>query len=192
MKHTNKPFARLRRALVKRKNRKLLKRYPILRPTFYGMVDEEYDYSYTMLDFVCVGWQPFFLTFCDKVQDHLRAKGIPFDQFHFCDLKEKWGTLRIDCDANDRELFDMALDAENASMLYCPSCGKPTKYVTSGYVLYLCPECFHKAKLEGRLLTSEDIPYWKEYKHEEDGTVTTEIKPSPYEAQFKAQWNGRE
>lgn len=178
----------------KRANRKLLAKYPILMPHYFDFVDKEerYDYSYTMLDMVCVGWKDIFLETCDQIQKHLTEKGFPLNGFWFEEIKEKWGSLRIYAEGGDAETDNMIEELETRSMLFCPSCGKPSKYVTSGYVLYLCPECYGKSKLKGTLLTEKDIPYWKEYKHEEDGTVTTTIKRSAYDADFKKQWNGQE
>lgn len=183
------------------KNKALLDKFPILYPYWEKETEpgrEPYDYSYTMLDFVCIGWQKAFLDTCQEIQDYLKRKNIPLDQFYFVELKEKYGRLDITADGdalNDKHLSEWLWHADTKFMLYCPHCGKPTKYCTLGaYVLYLCPECAKKVNVETRLLTAEDIPYFTEYKYDEKNptnVIKTE-KRTAYDNEFKAQWNGKE
>lgn len=178
---------------IKKKNKKLLKKYPILMPHYLDTVDGKYDYSFTDLDLVCIGWQNMFLELCDQIQRHLAEQNVDLSRFWFSDIKEKWGCLRIDAGGyNDDAIEDMFVEAEMRSMLFCPSCGKPTKYVTSGYVLYVCPDCFKESKLNGELLTHEDIPQLKTYRYEEDGKQTVTVRKSAYNSTFEKQWNGKE
>lgn len=171
-------------------NKALIEKYPFLKPQFCDeKFEKEYDYSWTELDFVCIGWHKMFLELCEDIKQHLLAKNVPLTDFHFADIKEKWGTLRIEAyGAVDDELYDMLYEAEIRSMLFCPHCGKPTKYVTKGYVLYMCPECVKKSKLNGELLTENDVPYTTIYGDNNEKT----IKRSKYDAEFRAQWNGKE
>ena len=32
---------------------------------------------------------------------------------------------------------------------YCIHCGKPTKWVTRGWITYICDECAHKTRRDG-------------------------------------------
>ena len=178
-----------------KRNKELLKKYPILKPRLVNANDvgAKYDYSYTELDFVCIGWQKMFLETCDEIMAHIKEIGMDPKEFWFYDIKEKWGQLRISVGGYSDEAIDDILNrCEIRSMLYCPHCGKPTKYVTSGYVLYLCPDCVKEARLNGELLTEKDVPYYTEYRYDDKGNYTKEIKRSAYDAQFRAQWNGKE
>ena len=174
--------------LLAKKNRALLEKYPILKPYGYYEADEEYDYTWTELDRVPKGWHDMFLRLCDRIQEHLKAKGVPLTEFHFFDIKEKWGTLRIEVTGySDDEIQEMLFDADAESMLYCPVCGGPSKCVTKGYVLYTCVNCAEKElKLTYDMLTKKDRPIWKEYNYEtKQGTE----KPTKYDAQFLSQWD---
>ena len=171
-------------------NKALLKKYPILKPRFVSLKGAKYDYTYTELDTVCMGWHKMFLELCDAIMAHLKKVHIKPSEFYFFDIKEKWGSLRITCGGyDDDEIERMILDAEDRSLLFCPRCGKPTKYVTRGYVLYLCPECYAQSKLTGTLLTPADIPTITEYNNEK-GTSTK--RPTAYDADFRATWTGKE
>lgn len=170
-------------------NKELLEKYPILMPRFLDeAANDEYDYSWTELDMVPKGWHAMFLRLCDDIQNHLKEKGVPLSDFSFFDIKEKWGTLRVEPGAySDGEIEGMLFDADAESMLYCPICGKPSKCVTHGYVLYTCVECAEKElKLPYDMLTIKDRPIWKEYNN-----VTKELteKFTKHDAQFVAQWN---
>lgn len=174
------------------KNKELLKRYPILTPSVYFHGGMDYDYTYTELDFVCIGWQKMFLEMCDEIQSHLKEVGVPFQEFWFYDIKEKWGGLRVQAGGySDDAIESLLSDAETRSLLFCPHCGKPTKYVTHGYVLYLCEDCFKEAKLNGEPLTADDAPVFREWSYDKEGKVTTSVKPSRYDADFRSQWNGK-
>lgn len=174
------------------KNKALLREYPFLKP--YGAdtwEDDPYDYSWTMLDLVCLGWQKMFLEYCSKIKEELTKANVPLDQFYFCDIKEKWGSLRVSVGGPCPDEVDKLVEAmETDSLLYCPSCGKPSKVVTSGYILYICEDCAKEAKLNHRPLTAEDIPYYTYYKTDENGNETKERREVPHRELFLAQWTG--
>lgn len=56
-------------------------------------------------------------------------------------IKEKWGYLCLYA-AGTKEILDVLDKYEELSKNYCICCGKPTKYKTGGYILYLCEHCF--------------------------------------------------
>jgi len=162
-------------------NKKITEKYPFLKPR-----SEDYDYTWTELDLVCLGWQGIFLEACDLILQHLKEVNVDPEEFEFFDIKEKYGELRISTGGYcDKEIDRIISDLEVRSLLYCPSCGKPSKCVSKGYILFLCPECAAQCKLSYDWLTNKDRPIIKEYNN--DGTFKE--KPTKYDAEFLAQWN---
>lgn len=170
-------------------NAKLLERYPILRPPF-PEGDEGYEGDWTMLDLVCLGWQKIFLEACDEIMEHLKEDGTNIKDAHFYDVKEKYGILRAEFYPSDDEIDEIVSRLEERSMLFCPSCGKPTKYVTKGYVLYVCEDCAKEVKMEKQPLTAADIPYYTIYESGGNGDAEAKKtrKPAYYQREFEKQW----
>ena len=167
-------------------NKALVKEYPFLRP---NIPEEEYDWSWTMLDLVCVGWQRLFLDVCAEIKQHMLDEKMPLDEAYFWDIKEKYGTLRTEFAGGDAAISDMLMDLEIRSMLVCPQCGKRTKYISRGYILYLCPDCAKEVHMDCDVLTPNDIPVLHKYIRDENGK-TTELKEYPHKEEFEAQWDG--
>jgi hypothetical protein len=169
-------------------NKALLERYPILKPYYTTRSDTDpYDYELTDLDCVYEGWKGIFLEACDEIMAHLKEIGEDPKEFHFFDIKEKYGSLRVNTAGySDNVINDILWNLEQRSMLYCPNCGAPSKCVTQGYVLYLCPECAKKSELKFDWLTKDDVPVISEYNLK---TGLTAKKPSKYDEQFRLQWD---
>ena len=169
-------------------NKALLEKYPILKPYYTTRPDADpYDYELTDLDCVYEGWKGIFLEACDEIMAHLKEIGEDLKKFHFFDIKEKYGSLRVDTAGySDKVIDDILWNLEQRSMLYCPNCGAPSKCVTQGYVLYLCPECAKKSELKFDWLTKDDVPVVTVYNFETKEKTT---KASKYDAQFRLQWD---
>ena len=106
-------------------NKAIVKEYP-----FLGSDREDYDYSYTELDFIPYGW---LVGFGEKLlielKDLLLKKNLLY-KFKIFDIKEKYGLLRIDACDCDKEVYALLNRYENASGNYCIVCGKPvTKHM---------------------------------------------------------------
>ena len=170
------------------KNKRIVERYPILKP---NCILENYDYTYTDLDRVCLGWRDIFLEACDSIMSHLNDAGVDIEQFHFFDIKEKWGALNVEVCGYDDDVIENILynDMYVRSLLICPSCGKPTKCVTEGYTLYLCPDCAVESGLDYNWLIAEDVPVIKEHNYE---TGEETEKRTKYDQQFLLQWVGEQ
>lgn len=69
-----------------------------------------------------------------------------YNYLQFQQIKEKYGTLRLYASASKR-VQDILHHYENLSMCYCINCGKPVRYCTSGWIEYLCKDCFEKSLL---------------------------------------------
>ena len=76
-------------------NKELLTEFPFLLPrnVWTGELDEDYDYSYTLLDFAPVGWKKLFLQCCRDLAIQL-TKERKLNKFRFTQIKEKYNTLR--------------------------------------------------------------------------------------------------
>ena len=94
---------------------------------------------------------------CLKKNHELRS-------FRFHEIKEKWGRLCLYCGSATEETHKLLEKYGDLSEEYCYFCGKPTKYLTQGYELFLCEECFEK-EIQRRshyLNTPEKIEKFKE------------------------------
>lgn len=77
-------------------NRELVKEYPFLLPhsRWTDKVDENYDYSYTEMDSMPVGWR---LAFGDQLLKEIKDCLVEFnclDDYRILQIKEKYGSLR--------------------------------------------------------------------------------------------------
>lgn len=131
-------------------------------------------YSFTEYDQIDYGWQK---AFGRQMSEEIKRVGLKYkrstskhikwkDIIRWYDIKEKYGSLVL-CANHIPELGDVLAKYELLSMCYCRYCGKPTRYITGGWVNYLCEECtkkvceYNELKLSGkdyRRLTKSDKP----------------------------------
>ena len=106
-------------------------------------------YSTGWHHFISTGW---WKAFGKQLSDEIKEAGlasrrrlgkkIPWrDLIRWNDIKEKWGGLRLYASATS-EIEHVLEKYELLSIGYCERCGKPARYVTHGYVEYLCEDCF--------------------------------------------------
>lgn len=161
-----------------------LKRYPFWAP-YNVWTDRFCGYDHTLYDWIPNGWKSVFgpsLTL--DIVEALERDNIPKRKWHealkFQDIKEKYGTLRLY--ATTTKKVQQVLDKyECLSRGYCIECGKPARYVTSGYISYLCEDCYRKTADKygehGDRLTLDDIPHYYHY----DGDTKNETEYTPLE-----------
>ena len=166
-----------------KENKKLIKEFPFLLPKnrFNGRVSYDYDYTYTELDDMPEGWRNTFgIEMCEKIKKCL-LKADYLNKYRITQIKEKWGTLRwydmgVPISISE-EYYNIINYYEDKSMLVCLDCGKPTKYVTKGWIEYMCDDCLTN-KLEKQPtteffeLTWTDVPI--RTLHENEKTKKTE------------------
>lgn len=70
---------------------------------------------------------------------HTRAKAR--DLLCWEQIKEKYGTLRLYA-ATTEKIHKVLYKYEEMSKHYCINCGRPAEYETSGWIEYLCENCF--------------------------------------------------
>ena len=147
-------------------NKALCEKYPFLKwygdPLYRGYSEEgEPDYKYTWEDELPVGWRK---AFCPMIWDELKAileKANYVNDFRFAQIKEKFATLRLYYNGVPESIFDELMAWENKweaeSEKVCIDCGKPAKFMTTGWYTYICEDCATARKKES----------FEKYGHEE-------------------------
>ena len=107
--------------------------------------------SHNEYDALETGWK---IAFGKQLLDELKAelKRVNFlYKYRIFDIKEKHGSLQWDSGAvpADSNIYNITRKYENLSYNYCIHCGKPTKWVTRGWITYICDECAHKTRRDG-------------------------------------------
>ncbi len=146
------------------RNKALIEEYPFLMPEMYN--GEEYDYTWTPYDWFPTGWRKAFgKNFLNDMKEAVEEDGC---SCVICEIKEKFGSLRIYVDAGKKANY-VASRYELLSLGYCVNCGAPARFAVLGY--NLCEKCTEKTKMrlteEGqkriKRLTKEDIPIITSY-----------------------------
>lgn len=127
--------------------------------------NEFMGYEYTWYDEIPEGWRK---AFGKQLSDEILAAGKAYlkehkdktwdDVIHWEQIKEKFGELRLYASAID-EIDKILIRYELLSRCYCEDCGKPARYATNGYVVYMCEDCAKKQPPESiHRLKESDIP----------------------------------
>lgn len=155
-------------------NREYCKKYPFLKwygdPLYVGYSEgHEIDYRYTWEDELPRGWK---IALCPQIWDELKAileKADYVNDFRFAQIKEKWGALRIYDNGAPKEIYDevSAWESkyENLSETVCIQCGEPAKYMTLGWISFVCEEC--AKHYDGPVVAIEDLDAYYEASDEE-------------------------
>lgn len=122
-------------------NKELLKKYPFLQPrsVFTGKKIKHCDF--TLLDSLPIGWRKSFgIEMCEDLRQAI-AESKPVD-FYIYGMKEKYGSLRIECLGCTDKISDVIDKYENISITSCIKCGQKGKiYCNRGWFEPLCPAC---------------------------------------------------
>lgn len=89
-----------------------------------------------------------------KINKKLKWK----DALQFCEIKEKWGGLRLYASATEH-IYDVLDAYENMSYDYCIVCGKPATRFTLGWINYVCDDCAKKCNHYSIPIKDEDEYY---------------------------------
>ena len=164
------------------KNKQLAKEFPFIIPRDYeGNLPEDYDYSYTELDFIPDGWRKRYgRLICEDIK---RILGDRANEFRFVEIKEKYGELRIDGSIGNVELDNQFTKYEYLTGNTCIFCGKIGVPSTKGYILPVCRECYPKANYsasydEWTTPNYEFDPVFKIRKYNPDGDITIYVDTS--------------
>ena len=132
---------------IKQENKELLEKYPWLYPVseYTGKPLENYDYSFTWMDDIPLGWN---IAFGKQMVEELGALLEKYnyqDEYSICQIKEKFGGLRWYDNGFPTEGYEEYkewLDKyEELSFKTCIDCGKPAKYFTRGWITPICEDC---------------------------------------------------
>lgn len=132
---------------IKQKNKELLEKYPWLYPVseYTGKPLENYDYSFTWMDDIPLGWN---IAFGKQMVEELGALLEKYNyqgEYSICQIKEKFGGLRWYDNGFPTEGYEEYkewLDKyEELSYKTCIDCGKPAKYFTRGWITPICEDC---------------------------------------------------
>lgn len=68
--------------------------------------------------------------------------------FRITDIKEKWGRCNLYCAKASHEVYNIIDKYENLSWDYCIKCGKPSKYISKGWISPYCEDCIDKEHID--------------------------------------------
>jgi len=121
----------------------LCKRYPFLKPRnrWTGKVVDDYDYSFTELDDMPTGWRKAFgLKMCEEIRKQLTKEGNLYT-YEIMQIKEKFGSLRWYDNYSTRAIQNIIDKYEEISKVTCINCGKPAKWISTGWISPWCDKC---------------------------------------------------
>lgn len=149
--------------MTKEEIKRLVERYPYLKPrnVWTGKVPEDYDYSYIRgIGEIPEGWNKLFLQMCEDIRQPLIDANF-LGEFTFSQIKEKYGELCC-YHLGAPEIVCSIIDKYEAMSGYvCASCGKPAMYVTQGYILPYCEDCVKDIVRYEPVERVEFKPYFK-------------------------------
>lgn len=133
--------------LTKEEVKVLVDRYPFLKPynVFSGELPDNYDYEYIFPLEIPVGWERMFLQMCEDIRQPLIDCDF-LDKFRLVQCKEKFAELRVYHNGAPKKVCDIIAKYEQMSYYICSQCGKPAEYITSGWMIPLCGDCYDKLK----------------------------------------------
>lgn len=132
---------------IQEENKKLIEKYPFLRPRNVWTDEEldDYDYSYTILDDMPEGWKKRFgEELCEDLKKELEKYNY-LDKWRIVQLKEKYGIMHLYDNGSPREshIQEIIDKYEHISERTCACCGKfPVPVTDTGWILPICKECF--------------------------------------------------
>ncbi len=149
-------------------------------------------YSFTCYDGIPYGWRKAFgKRLLKELKEALKKEGR-LKEFMFTEIKEKWGELCLYNNGVGKYSEYVIHKYEILSMAYCINCGKPVRYVTKGWVEFVCDDCRNNDVKKGKSvenyhrLTLDDIPY--SIKYDKNGETKIDYKER-YGLDFKKLWN---
>lgn len=131
-----------------RENKRLCEKYPWLLPRdrWTDKKHKHYHYQWTELDLMPNGWRKAFgeIMMEDILEACIKDKVDP-DCVRVLDLKEKWGSLRMDLNVYGFNIYRVLDSYEEVSRHVCLNCGKIDVPQTDfGWVLPECRDCHIK------------------------------------------------
>jgi len=164
-------------------------KYPFLQPRNVWTGKRYWDWN----EFYHIprGWKK---AFGKQLRNDLRKALIKdgiLKTFYFTQIKEKYGELCLYNNGTGEATEYVIRHYEELSKCYCINCGKPARYMTTGWIEYLCEDCFDEVSNKDRdnyeeyklshRLTKDDISHW----FRNENGVTTQLD---YGVDFEELW----
>lgn len=135
---------------IKKANKELCEKYPFLLPKddWTGENIEGYDYDWTYLDDMPVGWKKAFgLQMCEELKEIL-IEGDCLDKYRVLQVKEKIAQLRWYDNGVPQKVYDKYINwlnkYEELSEKTCCKCGEPATQMSKGWICPYCDNCYDK------------------------------------------------
>lgn len=137
---------RQKKKLLKKQNKELISKYPFLMPVnvWTGKPLPNYDYTYTLLDDMPIGWKKAFgKLLCEDIMNEL-VESNTLNTYSIQQIKEKYGTLRWYCSGGTEKIYDIIRKYEHISEFVCITCGKVNvPVINDGWISPQCKSCFN-------------------------------------------------
>ena len=138
--------AKLRKQ-IKMYNKKLIKKYPWLRPSadwYTGKILKDYDYEWTWYGDIPRGWRiAFGRMFLDELNEVIQRCGLK--HYGVDQAKEKYGRCEWYDHGGNEETDRIVAKYSVISEHCCSHCGAvDVKITNAGWILPLCKSCFDK------------------------------------------------
>ena len=133
--------------------KRMLKRWPFLVYNGTAETDDKYLSFNYWTAWNRHGWEFIWKRFIIEVGLHYDRLSVKTkEHFSMFDTKEKFGTLRVSLSGYDDKFFELESVLDQLSSITCANCGKQPHdskgrnliWITSGYIMPYCKECFRK------------------------------------------------
>lgn len=166
------------------KNEKLIKQYPFLRidkACWWNPISEKYNIGYTWLDELEPGWKAAFgECLCKELKKSIEEDGCA-DEFHFLQIKEKFGYLRLYASGYGDKTKEILAKYEELSKYICGHCGKTATKVTTGWIYPFCDECVKK-------IHDKSVDIWEFYGYNSIEEIEEEIQNIQTNFKYNEYW----
>lgn len=149
------------------RNKILVEKYPFLLPRnrFSGAVVQDYDYSFTELDDMPIGWR---IAFGDAMLQELAASlGDYAAKYRIVQIKEKFGGLRWYDNGVPAVsgAYEIIRKYQYMSYYTCINCGQSATKISLGWISPYCDAC------AARMPLTNFVPIKDYYDIQENGSL---------------------
>ena len=144
-------------------NRGLIDKFPFLIPRniWTDELIDDYDYTYTLLDEMPIGWyKAFGVTMCEELAEKLKKADFLYD-YRVVEIKEKYGELRWYDNGVPKKIYgevSKIIDKyTELSRRTCVKCGNPATKISKGWISPWCDRCASHIKNKENFI---DINEW--------------------------------
>ena len=173
-----------RKKAIRIKNRKFLKKYPFAAPVdWWGwkISPKVHKYDFTAWDDIPIGWRKAFGSqLAEDLKEACIKSHFPMEKLVFCQIKEKYGELRMYNYGATTEVQEVIDDYEVISRNCCMYCGRPDAGVTEGWIEPICRTCWNKKYKEPYDLVEVRIPDSYKVNHYDKDNVVAEVRIIKY------------